>query len=417
MKRDACVAYPAFVRWASLLSLALAGCGGDQSPANPTPLNDPGVAAWELVPRDRVAEECGLDPVLLEAADQALDFPWAVVRHGKLCHEHYPDGADVAQELFSATKTLGAVVVGAAVYRTRDIPRTDRKTGPLSDEDRVDHWLDAFDFNPDAQVGHVLAMVAHNADLGFGSREFSYDAIGTVQINRLNDIVKATIAQDPANLGSTVEEFTQRFLFRPLGMTDSSWNGGMPDKPFAFSWSSTVRDMARLGLLILNGGVWAGERLLDEEWIDKMTHPAFEDANTGYGYLTWLISRSNYVFAATPERRQGPEAPCTPAAIWPAYPHGLSDALDCGYDAPWTCAQDYDVGVWSANGAGGQLIVGHPGLDMVLVAKRAGANASYSTVWDPVRPALVALDPMFAGDEDAFCEAYKNNAHAPDLRP
>jgi len=60
MKRDECVACPAFVRWASLLSLALAARGGDQSAANPRPLNDPGAAAWELVPADRVAEECGL---------------------------------------------------------------------------------------------------------------------------------------------------------------------------------------------------------------------------------------------------------------------------------------------------------------------------------------------------------------------
>lgn len=400
----------------ALISAALvAGCGDQQgSPAGP---NDPGTAAWELVPANRVATECGLDTALLEAADEALGFPWAVVRYGKLCHEYYPAGTDRSEELFSATKTLSAIVVGVAAYQTRELERTGPKTGPLSDGDRVDHWLDSFSFNQDARVAHVLAMIAHNDDLSFGARDFSYDDFGLVQINRLNDIVTAAIAQDPTNLGSNVEELTQRFLFEPLGMKNSSWNDGLPDKPFAYGWYGTVRDMARLGLLILNGGVWNEERLLDEAWTDKVTHPAFEDASTGYGYLTWLQSRSNYASSVSSDRIQGPSEPCTPAAIWPDYPHGLSEAMDCGYEAPWTCEQEYDIGGWAAAGFEGQHIVGHPGLDMVLVAKHAGvSSSSFKTVWAAMRPALVALDPTFAGDEDAFCEAYGDNAYAPDLR-
>ena len=37
--------------------------------------------------------------------------------------------------------------------------RTGRKTGPVADTDRVDHWLDDFSFNPASQLAHVLAMV------------------------------------------------------------------------------------------------------------------------------------------------------------------------------------------------------------------------------------------------------------------
>jgi hypothetical protein len=398
-----------------LATASIIGCG-DQggSSAGPT---DPGAAEWELVPRDRVAVECGLDPALLDAADEALGFRWAVVRHGKLCHEYYPNGDDRPEELFSASKSLSAAVVGIASYLTKDLVRTGRKTGPLSDADRVDDWLDSFDFNPDAKVGHVLAMVAHNEDLSFGSRDFSYDDFGVEQINRLNDIVKTAIAQDPTNLGANVEELTQRHLFEPLGMRSSSWADGAPDKPFAYGWYGTVRDMARLGLLILNGGVWNGERVLAASWIDKMAHPAFEDANTGYGYLTWVHSRSNYANSASSDRIQGPPEPCSPAAIWTEYPHGLSEADDCGYEAPWICAQEHDVGVWAVAGAGGQHIVGHPGLDMVLVSKYAGVTSnSFRTMWTVMRPALIALDPTFQGDEIAFCEAYGSNTYAPDLR-
>jgi hypothetical protein len=124
-------------------------------------------------------------------------------------------------------------------------------------------------------------------DLGF-----DYDTFGDVQLNRMNDVVAAAIAQDPL-LGSSVHDFLVSYLFEPLGMRQSSWDGDNPDKTFAVGWSTTARDMARLGLLMLDGGMWNGERLVGEDWIYRMTHPSFEIANTGYGYLTWLIARSN----------------------------------------------------------------------------------------------------------------------------
>ena len=63
-----------------------------------------------------------------------------------------------------------------------------------------------------------------------------------------------------------------------------------------------------------------------------------------------------------------------------------------------------------------------PALDMVIVIKEfssypgIGLAAVPPTLWPIVRPAVVALDPTFAGDDDAFCEAYGNNRYAPDLR-
>jgi hypothetical protein len=279
-----------------LISLALAcstSSGGDTAPA----ARGPDQGDWEPVPKSRVAEECGLDPDLLEAADANIDRAYAVIRYGKLCHEYYPtslypDGEDEIEVVFSAAKTLAGVLTGAVAWQTRDLVRDGRKTGPLSDTDRVDHWLDSFSFNQDAQVGHVLGMVAHNEDLSAPDLGFDYDTFGDVQLNRMNDVVAAAIAQDPL-LGSSVHDFLVSYLFEPLGMRQSSWDGDNPDKTFAVGWSTTARDMARLGLLMLDGGMWNGERLVGEDWIYRMTHPSFEIANTGYGYLTWLIARSN----------------------------------------------------------------------------------------------------------------------------
>jgi hypothetical protein len=75
----------------------------------------------------------------------------------------------------------------------------------------------------------------------------------------------------------------------------------------------------------------------------------------------------------------------------------------------------YDVGIFSAQGLGGQFVVMHPGLDMVIVAKNFSGGDGPMGLWRAIRPGLVAMDPMFAGDEEAFCEAYGNGNYAPDL--
>ena len=46
----------------------------------------------------------------------------------------------------------------------------------------------------------------------------------------LASVVSTAIAQDAGRLGADLDEFTRRFLFEPLGMNDSTWNGGAPDK-------------------------------------------------------------------------------------------------------------------------------------------------------------------------------------------
>jgi CubicO group peptidase (beta-lactamase class C family) len=211
-------------------------------------------------------------------------------------------------------------------------------------------------------------------------------------------------------------------------MTQSTWGDGGPDKTFAYTWNTTVLDMARLGLLILNRGVWEDQRILDEAWIYRMTHPAFEDANTGWGYLTWLNAASHHHFEGVPllpvELTGAQEVPrlpgsCAPVALDVNHPHGLSDAPDCQYTSSYSCTQRYDVGVWQALGLFGQVIQGHPGLDLLVVAKNvtglediSGMTAS-ARVWDALRPALIAADSLYRGDEAAFCRAYGRGDYAP----
>ena len=81
-----------------------------------------------------------------------------------------------------------------------------------------------------------------------------------------------------------------------------------------------------------------------------------------------------------------------------------------GCSVPW-----YDVGTFAANGLNGQLIIGHRGLDLVIVTRNAGFSILPSQPWNLVRSALIKHDPVYQGDEDAFCAAYRAGDYAPDL--
>jgi len=177
--------------------------------------------------------------------------------------------------------------------------------------------------------------------------------------------------------------------------------------------------MGRIGIALSHGGWWNGEQVLDPDWVYWMTHPHWEDGNTSYGMYLWLNHRGNAtgIGGAGSASGAGPPGgdPCAPGAIWQSYPHAPSEATDCMAIDGQSCEQMHDTGVFSAQGLGGQFIVGHRGLDLVMVAQNFSGAGGPLGMWELVRPSLVALDPMFMGDEAAFCTAYGAGNYAPDL--
>ncbi len=363
-----------------------------------SPPTDPGTGPWALVDEDELEEVCRLDPELLQQVTMRQDMSFAIVRYGRLCFvsgENASDGPGVSH-LYSATKTLGALLTGAIMHQTRDLAQSSSPmSGPLREFDRMDQWLDLTALPPravintDATIAHVLAMVGYSDDLSHGQKSHEYDASGRREINQLIRVIDNVVKQDPQRFGANAVEAKDR-LFAKLGLEHSSWDVEF----FGYSWYGSLLDMARVGQVILRGGVYNGERLADSRYVYNMTHPAFEDGSTRYGYLTWMNNTA-----------------CSPRTIHASYPHGISESSDC---ADGNCDQEYDVGVWNAAGAGGQYIVGHRGLDMVLVGKNWDDGGS-SQLWRALLPAVVAADPTFQGDQDAFCEAYANGRYAPDL--
>jgi CubicO group peptidase (beta-lactamase class C family) len=87
-------------------------------------------------------------------------------------------------------------------------------------------------------------------------------------------------------------------LFGPLGIKKYYW-WKFPDGSVEAGSGLALRprDMAKIGLLFLNGGRWEGKQIVSEQWVadstkncvDARQFPSFIEAD-GYGYQWWLRS-------------------------------------------------------------------------------------------------------------------------------
>jgi CubicO group peptidase (beta-lactamase class C family) len=87
-------------------------------------------------------------------------------------------------------------------------------------------------------------------------------------------------------------EFPRKALLDKIGMRNTLVSA---DRFGDFVLSSQVytnaRDLARFGMLYLQNGLWNGERIISEEWIDFVREPAPASAEIGnmYGGQWWLV--------------------------------------------------------------------------------------------------------------------------------
>lgn len=101
----------------------------------------------------------------------------------------------------------------------------------------------------------------------------------------LGRIVRQTVE----GRGDSYHQFPQHDLFDRIGMrnvvleTDPYGNFILTGYDYVSAW-----DWARFGLLHLWDGVWDGERILPEGWVEFISTPAPADQTLGYGGLFWL---------------------------------------------------------------------------------------------------------------------------------
>lgn len=91
--------------------------------------------------------------------------------------------------------------------------------------------------------------------------------------------------------GMSISDFADKYLFNPLGINNVKWGHTSKKKVIdsAKRLYLTSRDMAKIGLLVLNNGEWNSKRIVSEKWITDSTTPKVKISNTDYGYLWWNI--------------------------------------------------------------------------------------------------------------------------------
>ncbi|MEM7667300.1 MAG: serine hydrolase [Pseudomonadota bacterium] len=114
-----------------------------------------------------------------------------------------------------------------------------------------------------------------------GDGPFSYCTAG---VFLLGQVVQQAV-------GEPFDQYVQRRLFDPLGIDGADWRRSRSGEVQS-GGQLTISDTAllKIGRLVMDGGMWEGERILPEEWLREMlTARHTISQHTHYGYLWWVI--------------------------------------------------------------------------------------------------------------------------------
>jgi CubicO group peptidase (beta-lactamase class C family) len=225
-----------------------------------------------------------------------------IVKDGKIVFERYGDGLtrDNNYELYSVTKTITSLLVGVLEGQGKLNPST--KAAPLIAKARPDLAPQLAD-KRDIALRHLMSM---SSGLSYQTREGT-DPLYYGAPDRLRVAVTARAAKapgadfdyidvNPVLVGTAVsvaahmreDRFAEERLFKPLGMSHYRWTGVDQTGAVAGGWGLRLRaiDMAKIGMLMLDGGRFDGRQVVPQAWIGQMTTPSAAAAD--YGYYCWI---------------------------------------------------------------------------------------------------------------------------------
>ena len=288
----------------------------------PYPPGDPAQIPW---PDGDLIENTGLpanvnEEKLLAASNWAFDrespeqvtLSLVVVYNGQIIHERYAPGFDVATRTrtWSTAKSIASTLIGMLVdegrlaldeplgidwYPNARSPETaPRNEITLRHVLNMSSGLETVDNRGlEYAIGSGMSYWAGASSVvGARSRALIREP-GTYWDYENYDTLLGVYAMKLALGGEKAyAEFPRKALLDKIGMRNTLVS---TDRFGDFVMSSQIytnaRDLARFGLLYLGHGIWNGERLLSEEWIDFVRTPAPATKSIGsiYGGQWWLV--------------------------------------------------------------------------------------------------------------------------------
>lgn len=242
-----------------------------------------------------------------------------VVRHGRLVFERYFEGQDTARgsrpigkvsfhrnaphDLRSASKSVVALLYGIALAAGKV---------PLPEDRLILSFPEYADLAADPErnrwtLHHVLSMTMGsewNESLPYYDPANSETAMDRAP-DRYRYILSRPIITEPGQLwvynggatallgrlitkgtGKSLQAYAREALFDPLGIGPISWYADRASEPFAASGiRMTPRDLARIGQMMLQSGVWEGRTVVPAEWIARCAKPVVPiNDKVQYGY-------------------------------------------------------------------------------------------------------------------------------------
>lgn len=308
-------------------------------------------------------EEAGIDragiekliQMILDTPMESVDAPEVhgilIARHDKLVLEEYFHGEhrDKLHETRSAAKSLTATIVGAAIQAGAPLklstPVYEAMNGGVFPPDleprkramTLEHLLTMSsgyfcdDTNPDAP-GNEDAMLDQTDEPDYYRYTLKVPMESAPGEKAVYCSINPNLALGVVSraTGESPMVTFDRLLGTPMKIQRYGWFLDFAGNPYGGGGVQFLpRDFMKLGQLMLNGGTWQGQRLLSREFVAKASAPLYPLRDLTYGYLWW------------------------------------------GIDYPY---KDRTVRAFFAGGAGGQIVMVIPELD--LVAAAYGGNYS-----------------------------------------
>ncbi len=353
----------------------------------PYPDGDPSSIAWpngDLVPEislpdyvDEAALLAASEWSFIRETDEQRTLSLLIIHRGDIIYERYADGVDMTTRTrtWSTAKSIAVTLIGMLVDEGRlaldeslgidwrpelanpeDDPRNEITLRHVLNMSSGLYPVDSFGM--EYATGSGLAYWAGKSSIrGMVDRGLVREP-GTFWDYENYDTLLAVYAMKQA-LGSdeAYQQFPRVALLDRIGMRNTLISA---DRFHDFILSSQVytnaRDLGRFGLLYAQGGVWDGERLISEEWIDFVRTPAPAAAGRGsdYGGQWWLVP---------------------------------DDRTDVPSDA------------YATAGNRGQYVIVVPSHDLVIVRRGLDWGAQGFNRWDLTREVLKAFDSSYSAGQ------------------
>jgi len=290
---------------------------------------------------DKLPEDGGLSGEASEALSAAIDGAFSgefmgrtsavlIMKDGEILGERYKHGHTkfTSQRTWSVAKSIAASILGAAA---------EDDLIDVKDKTKLAAWSRRGDPRQAITVENLLHMnsglhtpIAGNRTdqvyfggglVGHNATRNPLEAPPGKRWNYANNdtMLAMRVLRERIGHDKRFWEYPFKNLLHKIGMyhtfPEMDWNG---DFVLSSQVWTTARDLARLGQLYLNDGVWDGEQILPEGWADYVAAPASDQPDNyernpeapsrGYGAQFWLYKNypgvPNDTYAALGNRGQ-----------------------------------------------------------------------------------------------------------------